>query len=104
MGKVVTKAFLSNDEDRVLIKNGQLTEEHLRQLECELIVDTGTRAVGLPLPIIEQLGLPATRKVTVTLSDGSCQERQLYGELRVQWGIAMMCSAVWPSQKGLRCC
>ena len=26
MGKVVTKALLSNDEDRVLIKNGQLTE------------------------------------------------------------------------------
>ena len=59
MGKVVTKALLSNDEDRV-IKNGQLTEEHLRQLECELIVDTGARAVGLPLSIIEQLGLPPT--------------------------------------------
>ena len=40
MGKVVTKAFLSNDEDRVLIKNGQL-ESQLRQIECELIVDTG---------------------------------------------------------------
>jgi predicted aspartyl protease len=86
MGKVVTKALLSNDEDRVLIKNGQLTEERLRQLECELIVDTGARAVGLPLSIIEQLGLPATRKVTVTLSDDSRQERQLYGELRVQVG------------------
>jgi hypothetical protein len=76
MGKVVIKALLSNDEDRVLIKNGQLTKEHLRQLECELIVDTGARAVGLP----------PTRKVTVTLSDGSWQERQLYGELRVQVG------------------
>ena len=86
MGKVVTKALLSNDEDRVLIKNGQLTEEHLRQLECELIVDTGARAVGLPLSIIEQLGLPPTHEVTVTLSDGSQQERQLYGELRVQVG------------------
>ena len=38
------------------------------------------------MPIIEQLGLPATRKVTVTLSDGSRLERQLYGELRVQVG------------------
>ena len=42
--------------------------------------------MGLPLSIIEQLGLPPTRKVTVTLSDGSRQERQLYGELRVQVG------------------
>ena len=55
MGKVVTKAFLSNDEDRVLIKNGQLAESQLRQIECELIVDTGARAVGLLLSIIEQL-------------------------------------------------
>ena len=42
--------------------------------------------MSLPLQVIEQLGLPATRKVTVTLSDGSRQERQLYGELRVQVG------------------
>ena len=86
MGQVVTKALLSNDEDRVLIKNGQLAEGQLRQLECELIVDTGARAVGLPESIIAQLGLPPTRKVTVTLSDGSRQERQLYGELRIQVG------------------
>ena len=52
MDKVVIKALLSNDEDRVLIKNGQLTKEHLRQLECELIVDAGARAVGLPRSII----------------------------------------------------
>ena len=51
-----------------------------------MIVDTGARAVGLPLTIIEQLGLPPTRKATMTLSDGSRQERQLYGELRVQVG------------------
>ena len=86
MGKIVTKALLSKDEDRVLIKNVQLTEEHLRQLECELIVDTGARAVDLPLSIIEQLGLQPTRKVTVTLPDGNRQERQLYGDLRIHGG------------------
>ena len=36
--------------------------------------------------LLINIGLPATRKVTVTLSDGSRQERQLYGELRVQVG------------------
>ena len=86
MGRVVTKALLSNDEGRGLIKNDQLTEKHLRQLECELNVDTGSRAVGLPLSIIEQLGLPPMRKVTVMLSDGSRQERQMYGELCIQVG------------------
>jgi predicted aspartyl protease len=86
MGKVVTKALLSNNQDLTRLADGRIVVDQVRQQEQELIVDTGARAVGLPLSIIEQLGLPATRKVTVTLSDGSRQERQLYGELRVQVG------------------
>ena len=86
MGKVVTKALLSNNQDLTRLADGRIAVDQVRQQEQELIVDTGARAVGLPLSIIEQLGLPATRKVTVTLSDGSRQERQLYGELRVQVG------------------
>ena len=86
MGKVVTKAWLRNNQDLTRLADGRIAVEQVRQQEQELIVDTGARVVGLPLSIIEQLGLPATRKVTVTLSDGSRQERQLYGELRVQVG------------------
>ena len=86
MGKVVIKAWLRNNQDLTRLADGRIAVEQVRQQEQELIVDTGARAVGLPLSIIEQLGLPATRKVTVTLSDGSRQERQLYGELRIQVG------------------
>ena len=86
MGKVVTKAWLRNNQDLTRLADGRIAVDQVRQQEQELIVDTGARAVGLPLSIIEQLGLPPTRKVTVTLSDGSRQERQLYGELRVQVG------------------
>ncbi len=85
-GKIVTKAWLRNNQDLTRLADGRIAVEQVRQQEQELIVDTGARAAGLPLSIIEQLGLPATRKVTVTLSDGSRQERQLYGELRVQVG------------------
>jgi hypothetical protein len=67
----------------VFIKNGQLIENLFRQLECELISDIGARSMGLLLPIIKQLGLPSTGKVTVTLFSSSQQERQLYGELRI---------------------
>ena len=86
MGKVVIKALLSNNQDLTRLADGRIVVDQMRQQEQELIVDTVARAVGLPLSIIEQLGLPPTRKVTVTLSDGSRQERQLYGELRVQVG------------------
>ena len=86
MGKVVIKALLSNNQDLTRLADGRIVVDQVRQQEQELIVDTGARAVGLPLSIIEQLGLPPKCKVTVTLSDGSRQERQLYGELRVQVG------------------
>jgi len=86
MGKVVIKALLSNNQDLTRLADGRIVVDQVRQQEQELIVDTGARAVGLPLSIIEQLGLPPRRRVTVTLSDGSRQERQLYGELRVQVG------------------
>ena len=86
MGKVVIKALLSNNQDLTRLADGRIVVDQVRQQEQELIVDTGARAVGLPLSIVERLGLPPTRKVTVTLSDGSRQERQLYGELRVQVG------------------
>ena len=86
MGKVVAKAWLHNNQDLTRLADGRIAAEQVRQQEQELIVDTGARAVGLPLSIIEQLGLPPKCKVTVTLSDGSRQERQLYGELRVQVG------------------
>ena len=86
MGKIVIKALLSNNQDLTRLADGRIVVDQVRQQEQELIVDTGARAVGLPLSIIERLGLPPTRKVTVTLSDGSRQERQLYGELRVQVG------------------
>ena len=85
MGKIVIKALLSNNQDLTRLAD-RIVVDQVRQQEQELIVDTGARAVGLPLSIIERLGLPPTRKVTVTLSDGSRQERQLYGELRVQVG------------------
>ena len=71
MSKAVAKVLLSKDEDRVLIKNGQLTENQLRQLGYKLIVDTRARVVILLPSIIEQLGLAPTRKVTVTLPNSS---------------------------------
>ena len=40
MSKAVAKELLNKDEDRVLIKNGQLTENQLRQLGYKLIIDT----------------------------------------------------------------
>ena len=104
MGKVVIKALLSNNQDLTRLADGRIAANQVPQQEQELIVDAGARAVGLPLSIIEQLGLPPTRKLTVTLSDGSRQERQLYGELRVQVGDRDDVFSCVANRRELRCC
>jgi predicted aspartyl protease len=86
MGQVRTKAILINNRDITRLEDQTISVDRVRQSEQEMIVDTGARAIGLPLSVIEQLGLPKTREVLVTLSDGSKQRRQMYGELRVQIG------------------
>ena len=53
MGKVVTKVWLRNNQDLTRLADGRIVVEQVRQQEQELIVDTGARAVGPPLPIIE---------------------------------------------------
>ena len=41
MGKVVTKAWLRNNQDVTRLADGRIAVEQVRQQEQELIVDTG---------------------------------------------------------------
>ena len=87
MGKViVTNVELQNNEDVVYAKRGYLEADKIRSKSLDMIADTGARAVGLPMSIIESLGLPQTREVIVTLSSGKREKRPLFGELRLRIG------------------
>lgn len=87
MGKVmVQNVELRNNVDVIKAEIGVIAPEEVRSKTLEMIADTGARVVGLPIPIVEALGLPKTREVTVTLSSGERQKRPLFGELRVRIG------------------
>lgn len=87
MGKVaVADVELQNNEDVIEAKHGHLAPDKIRSITLEMVADTGARAVGLPMPIIQSLGLPQTRDVTVTLSSGRKEKRPLFGELRLRIG------------------
>ncbi|MGK5092723.1 hypothetical protein WDW89_12005 [Deltaproteobacteria bacterium TL4] len=67
---IVSKVVLKNNDDYRDFQRGRLPESAVRSQTLEMIADSGARAVGLPLSIIEALGLPQTRTVTVMLSNG----------------------------------
>ena len=46
MGKVVTKALLSNNQELTRLADGRIAVEQVRQQEQELIVDTESPGCG----------------------------------------------------------
>ncbi len=53
---------LTNAIDRILVKRGSLAPHHLRQIEVEALVDTGTLTLVVSPAIVEQLGLQIERQ------------------------------------------
>lgn len=87
MGKVVVKdVILRNVLDEANVANQLIPKNRLREVKVDMIADIGARAVSLPMSLVEELGLKPNRKIFVTLSDGSRQERMLYEHLKIQIG------------------
>lgn len=85
MGKVmVIDVLLKNNDDVVLSRQGFLPTEKIRQVKLDMVADTGAGVVGLPKSIIEHLGLPQSRHVTLTLADGSQRTVPLYTDLKIE--------------------
>lgn len=87
MGKVVVKnVILKNYEDEIAVKLGVKSKNEIRSMSLDMIAGTGARVVGLPMSLVEQLGLPAHREVKATLSNGNQEKRTLYKNLQLQIG------------------
>ncbi len=85
MGKVIVKdVILRNHEDEILVKTGHLPAEQIREIKIDMIADTGARAIGLPLSIVEKLGLTKKKTITTILADGEKKRRPLFGDLKLQ--------------------
>jgi predicted aspartyl protease len=90
MGKVLVSAKIENLNDRLNARGGRLKPDQVRSVNLsEAMVDTGSKLLGLPRRLIEQLGLDcyATRQATTTAGQVECN---LY-------------SAVWLTIDGREC-
>ena len=57
MGKIIQKAKIQNTLDLGIAKTGQIPADQVREIEVELLVDTGAAMLCLPIDMIESLGL-----------------------------------------------
>ena len=84
MGKIYTTLALTNHADQILARNGAISPEDIRTLTLsEVLVDTGATTLCLPRQIIEQLGLPLLREVSVATATGLSTAR-IFDDLRVR--------------------
>ena len=83
MGRVAVEVELTNAEDLVLAKNGQLAPDRVRRLRMAGMVDTGASYLVLPAQAAEQLGLPTAGKAKVRYADQRTSSRTVVENVRV---------------------
>ena len=83
MGRVTVEVELSNAEDLVLAKNGNLAPEQVRRVRMAGVVDTGANYLVLPAQTAKQLGVPTTSKVIVRYADRRRSSRTVVENVRV---------------------
>lgn len=61
MGRVAVPLVIENVDDLRRAERGELPRSQVRRVEIEGLVDTGATFLCLPLPVVQQLGLPFNR-------------------------------------------
>jgi predicted aspartyl protease len=84
MGRVTVDVKLANNRDVVLHETGMVPAEQVRRLTIQGTVDPGASMLVLPSAVADQLGLPRTRKMTVTYGDRRTAERDLVNQVEVE--------------------
>ncbi|MFH1562790.1 MAG: hypothetical protein ABIF11_05150 [Nitrospirota bacterium] len=69
MGEVKKKVLIQNDGDMFAAESGYIKKEQIREVESEVLVDTGAVMVMLPQDMVEKLGLSILRRVIVSYAD-----------------------------------
>src|SRR5438093_13361036 len=84
MGRVAVTIELSNYEDRVLAKVGDIPSEKVRSVTLEGIVDTGAAHLVIPQSAADALGLPVVGEAGVRYADQRRAIKQIVGAVEVR--------------------
>ena len=84
MGKVLVNVKVENFMDLERVREGSLSPEQVRFLEIEdALVDTGAMYLGMPLRMVQELGLHPQFQKIVKTTNGSAL-RTIYGVCRIR--------------------
>jgi predicted aspartyl protease len=83
MGKILQLARLQNSADVALARDGRLPKRKVRQVQAELLVDTGAAMLCLTPKVIETLGVHKTHERDVITGNGLVK-RSVYEPVRIQ--------------------
>jgi predicted aspartyl protease len=83
MGKIMQKAIIENAYDIGAFKEGYISEDKIRRMEVEFLVDTGAAMVCLPISSIKAMGLKSLHSRNVITATGRV-ERTIYSPVMLK--------------------
>ena len=83
MGKIMQKAIIENAYDIGAFKEGYISEDKIRRMEVEFLVDTGAAMVYLPISSIQAMGLKPLHSRNVITATGRV-ERTIYSPVMLK--------------------
>jgi len=83
MGKIMQKAIIENAYDIGAVKEGYISEDKIRRMEVEFLVDTGAAMVCLPISSILAMGLKPLHSRNVITATGRV-ERTIYSPVSLK--------------------
>jgi predicted aspartyl protease len=83
MGKIMQKAIIENAYDIGAVKEGYISEDKIRRMEVEFLVDTGAAMVCLPISSILAMGLKPLHSRNLITATGRV-ERTIYSPVMLK--------------------
>ncbi|MBL7703514.1 MAG: clan AA aspartic protease [Ferruginibacter sp.] len=85
MGLVYAEITLINGEDLILAKRNIIGEEEIKQMNVNMLVDSGAYMMAINETIQEQLQLPIKEKRKAQMANGSVEEYDVVGPIEVKF-------------------
>ena len=80
----MVKAKMKNFIDEELAIRGLLEPEEVREMEKDVLVDTGATMLTVPEEVVEELGLTRGRFITASYADGTKKRRQIARGINIE--------------------
>ena len=85
MGLVYAEITLINGEDMILAKRHIIGQEEIKQMNVNMLVDSGAYMLAINETIQEQLQLPVVDKKKAQMADGSIKEYEVVGPIELRF-------------------